>query len=114
MNRALFILVFLFVALAKAQVQPDVLILRPQKEALPARPTNGPVVRGFQEAALFRNGDVLAGTLVGIRSNQVVWKHPDAKESVELTMDSLAELQIKAETKSHNDSTNACMVKLTN
>jgi hypothetical protein len=115
MNKAPLILVFAFMALFETSAQqPGILILRPQKVEAP-RVTNAPVVRGFQEAALFRNGDVLAGSLMGIRSNQtVIWKHPDAKEPVELSMEALAELQIKAESKSHNDSTNACIVRLTN
>jgi hypothetical protein len=113
MNNFAAILIFLLgAALIRAQA-PGVLILRPQKEATP-KPTNAPIGRAFQEGVLFRNGDMLAGSLIGIQSNKVIWKHPDATGPVELTTKELAELQLKAESKSHNDSTNACVVRLTN
>jgi hypothetical protein len=113
MNRRPFILLFVLAYALSLRAQPGVLILRPQKEEKP-KATNSMVGRGFQEAALFKNGDVLAGTLLGIQSNLVVWKHPDAQKAVELTAAMLAELQIKAESKSHSASTNACVVRLTN
>jgi hypothetical protein len=112
MNRFLFILFFVLLA-GGARGQLNDLILRPKKEE-PAKHTNAPLGRSFQEAALFRNGDVLTGSLIAIRSNQVMWKHPDASAPVELTSKELGELQLKAESKSHNDSTNACIVRLTN
>jgi hypothetical protein len=113
--RAYIIRVFAVVAaLANAYGQDiGVLITRPQKEEKP-KATNAPMVRGSQEAALLRNGDILAGALVGIESNIVTWKHPDASGPVQLRIPSIAELQVKGEARSHNDSTNACMVRLTN
>jgi hypothetical protein len=92
---------------------PGVLITRPQKEEKLVA-TNTPSIRSFQEAVLLRNGDILAGTLQGIQSNIVTWKHPDAANSVELKIPAISELQVKAESRSHNGSTNACLVRLTN
>jgi hypothetical protein len=101
-------------ALLTSRAQPGVLILRPQQEQKP-KPTNtAPTIRGLHEAALLRNGDILAGALVGIRSNTITWKHPDAATTVQLNLPAVAELQVKGESRSHSDSTNACLVRLTN
>src|SRR5687767_13438032 len=83
---------------------PGVLITRPAKPE-PKATNIAPVVRGFQEAALFRNGDVLAGLLVSISTNTVTWKHPDAPAPVQLRLPLVFELQLKSESRSHNDST---------
>ena len=58
--------------------------------------------------------DVLAGMLVGIQSNTVIWKHPDATGPVHLKIPLISELQVKAESRTHNTSTNACVIRLTN
>jgi hypothetical protein len=94
----------------------QILITRPANEEKPAATNTAGVtaVRGSQEAALLRNGDVLAGSLQGIQSNVVTWKHPDAAAPVQLKVPAISELQVKAESKTHNDSTNACLVRLTN
>jgi hypothetical protein len=97
-----------------AQGAPGVLILRQQPEEQ-TKPTNAaPSIRGLQEAVLLRNGDILGGALVAIQSNNITWKHPDAASAVELKLPAVSELQLKAESRSHNDSTNACVVRLTN
>jgi hypothetical protein len=98
----------------RGQITTDLLIRGP-KEAEQSPATNSPpIARGTQEAAVFRNGDALAGTLVAIRSDTVTWKHPDAKAPIELNVPALAELQVKAESRTHSESTNACVVRLTN
>ena len=115
MSRRIFQLFALFAALMGPGLlaQPGVLITRPVRAEAP--PTNAPrVLRGFQEAALFRNGDILAGSLIGIGSNTISWKHPDAAEPVRLRMPLISELQIKSESRSHSESTNACVIRLTN
>jgi hypothetical protein len=119
MNSARKILFILIAALllnvGRAQDLGGVLILRPDKEQKAAPLTNAPpALRPSQEGVLLRNGDVLAGTLQTIQSNVVTWKHPDAAAPVQLKIPSIAELQVKSESRTHNDSTNACVVRLTN
>lgn len=70
--------------------------------------------RVFQEAVLFKNGDLLGGTLRGITSNSVAWQHPDAAAAIDLQKSHLSELQLLAEPRSHNASTNDCIVRLAN
>src|SRR4051812_7904945 len=95
--------------------QPGVLILRPDKEQKLAAPTNAaPTLHPSQEGVLLRNGDILIGALQTIQSNIVTWKHPDAAAPVQLKVPSIAELQVKAEPRTHAESTNACLVRLTN
>jgi hypothetical protein len=116
MNKArqiLFSIFALMALLSTGRAQPGILITRPPKEEQPIG-TNAPAIRGFQEAVLLRNGDVLAGSLQGIQSNVVTWKHPDAAAPVELKVPAISELQVKAESRTHNASTNACLVRLTN
>lgn len=94
---------------------PGVLIIRPGKEQTVTSTTNAaPTLRASQEAILLRNGDILGGTLQSIQSNLVTWKHPDAAAPVELKIAGIAELQVKSEARTHAESTNACMVRLTN
>lgn len=115
MNKALFISILSAVGIAVSVRAQGVLITRPARPSAPVA-TNAPPpsVRGNQEAAVFRSGDILAGSLIGVLSNTVTWKHPDASGPVDLQAGALAELQIKSESKSHNESTNACVVRLTN
>jgi hypothetical protein len=101
-------------SVASSHAQLNALILRPQPEEKAAPATNAPSIRGFQEAVLLRNGDILAGSLQGIQSNIVTWKHPDAANAVDLKIPAISELQVKAESRTHNASTNACLVRLTN
>lgn len=114
MNSRFVFLFFFALAFTTNAQGPGVLITRPVKEQKPPSTNNLSNLRTSQEAALFRNGDLLAGSLVGLSSNVVTWKHPDATAPVELAVKALSELQIKSESKTHNDSTNACIVKLTN
>jgi len=115
MNSARVISFFATALLAgSAFAQSGVLILRPRADQASANTNTPAAPRTFSEAALFKNGDALAGSLQSIRSNIVVWKHPDATEAVELSRPMISELQLRAESQTHNASTNACVVRLTN
>lgn len=100
--------------LAVGQGGAQVLITRPAREEKPPITNATPTIRGNHEAILLRNGDILAGSLLAIQSNTITWKHPDAASPVELKLPAISELQVKAESHTHNDSTNACLVRLTN
>jgi hypothetical protein len=99
---------------AAGQAVAQVLITRPVREEKPPPTNPPPTIRGNHEAILLRNGDILAGSLLGIVSNTITWKHPEGAAPIQLKLPAISELQIKAESRTHNDSTNACLVRLTN
>jgi hypothetical protein len=103
-------------AQAQVQIQPGILITRPARPAQKTEPVQAvpPTINSSMEAALLKNGDILAGALIGIQSNTITWKHPDAAAPIQLSLPQLSELQVKAESHSHNDSTNACLIRFTN
>lgn len=102
------LLTFIFILSASAQAA----ILGTRPDAVTTN-TAAPV-RITQEQILFRNGDILAGSLRGISPANIVWQHPDAATPIELDKTHLSEVQLKAEPRGASGTPNDCVVQLTN
>ncbi len=68
-----------------------------------------------REALLFRNGDLLYGSLESVRPEAGVrWRHPDVEDVIEFAPDNIAEVHFPPRSRVPVSSPNACRLHLSN
>src|SRR5690348_15388501 len=81
----------------------------------PERAASSPATRNTREALIFRNGDLLYGTLEAISPGQDVrWRHTDVAQPIQFAPDHIAEIHFPPHHRSGTNSPDLCRVRLAN
>ncbi len=81
----------------------------------PATPIRADRPLETKDTVVFRNGDLLYGTLRRIEADgSILWHHPDALEPIEFYPGAISEVQLGPRPQPDFSATNGCQVRLTN